>query len=77
MHLRVRCIDFASFYDFSIESCNYSDSPVSLFSILLSRLITKNICHYAHITYLACYPLANEVVKGYSNATVRPSVTSL
>ena len=23
------------------------------------------------------YPLANEVAKGYSNATVRPSVTSL
>ena len=23
------------------------------------------------------YPLANEVVKGYSNATVRPSVASL
>ena len=23
------------------------------------------------------YPLANEVTKGYSNATVRPSVTSL
>jgi hypothetical protein len=40
-------------------------------------------------TYLQCnviqpgdtgdnyYPLTNEVVKGYSNATVRPSVTSL
>jgi hypothetical protein len=26
----------------------------------------------------SCYPLTNEVVKGYSNATiVRPSVTSL
>ena len=24
-----------------------------------------------------CYPLANEVAKRYSNATVRPSVTSL
>jgi len=23
------------------------------------------------------YPLANEVAKGYSNATIRPSVTSL
>ena len=26
---------------------------------------------------IAHYPLANEVAKGYSNATVRPSVTSL
>ena len=24
-----------------------------------------------------CYPLANEIAKGYSNTTVRPSVTSL
>jgi len=24
-----------------------------------------------------CYPLANEVAKGYSNAAIRPSVTSL
>jgi hypothetical protein len=29
------------------------------------------------LIYLVCYPLANEVVKGYSNAIVRPSVTSL
>jgi hypothetical protein len=26
---------------------------------------------------VTCYPLANKVAKGYSNATVRPSVTSL
>jgi len=26
---------------------------------------------------IACYPLGNEVAKGYSNATVHPSVTSL
>ena len=30
-----------------------------------------------HILYLVCYPLANEVMKGYSNATVCPSITSL
>ena len=30
-----------------------------------------------HILYLVCYPLANEVTKGYSNATVLPSLTSL
>jgi hypothetical protein len=29
------------------------------------------------LSQLFCYPLANEVAKGYSNATVRPSVTSL
>jgi hypothetical protein len=27
-------------------------------------------------TYVFYYPLANEVAKGYSNATVRPSVTA-
>ena len=26
------------------------------------------------IVWYLCYPLANEVAKGYSNATVRPSV---
>jgi hypothetical protein len=26
---------------------------------------------------IVSYPLANEVAKGYSNATVRPSITSL
>ena len=31
-------------------------------------------CHNGLLTY---YPLANEVAKGYSNATVRPSITSL
>jgi hypothetical protein len=46
-----------------------------------SVLTTSNIyvlycvsCHNGLLTY---YPLANEVAKGYSNATVRPSVTSL
>ena len=31
-------------------------------------------CIFIHTSY---YPLANEVTKGYSNATVRPTVTSL
>jgi hypothetical protein len=32
----------------------------------------------SHLSFVAFYyPLANEVAKGYSNATVRPSVTSL
>jgi len=29
------------------------------------------------MTLCDCYSLANEVVKGYSNATIRPSVTFL
>jgi len=35
--------------------------------------------HHAQVLYSSClyYPLANEVAKGYSNATIRPSITSL
>jgi len=29
------------------------------------------------IGYLDCYPLANEVAKGYSNGTVRPSFRNI
>ena len=31
------------------------------------------ICMHIFMTYSCYYPLANEVAKGYSNATVRPS----
>ena len=38
---------------------------------------TPILSNYLNILVSAYYPLANEVEKGYSNATVRPSVTYL
>ena len=37
---------------------------------------TRNLC-VIKVILLACYPLANEVAKGYSNATVRPSFRNI
>ena len=49
---------------------------------LLHRIALPPIGHAlcscrCHLYILTFYPLANEVAKGYSNATARPSVTSL
>jgi hypothetical protein len=39
----------------------------------LTNFITYNVVAGFKLTMLANYPLANEVTKGYSNATVLPS----
>ena len=54
----------SSVFDFGI--CNFSHNISESVMISIKQLLD-----------LIFYPLANEVAKGYSNATIRPSVTSL
>jgi hypothetical protein len=45
--------------------------------IIIGAINQDSQCDFHVILSVLNYPLANEVAKGYSNATVRPSVTSL
>jgi hypothetical protein len=45
--------------------------------IVIGAISQDSQCHFHVILSVLNYPLATEVAKGYSNATVRPSVTSL
>jgi hypothetical protein len=53
----------------------FHESPLFLFPVRQKKKTTNEISFKYHPRNY--YPLANEVAKGYSNATVRPSVTSL
>ena len=67
----VHIIPISRMVDFC-ESC----SPFHV--CLTIRPSTHLVYATSHLSFVAFYyPLANEVAKGYSNATVRPSVTSL
>ena len=45
--------------------------------IVIGAISQDSQCDFNVILSVLNYPLANEVAKGYTNATVRPSVTSL
>jgi hypothetical protein len=55
-------------------SCKFFPHVSKMLSPTDNSALLVLILIFINITY---YPLANEVAKGYSNATVCPSVTSL
>ena len=57
--------------------CNFFHNMPNVYNLLKKGGYVTTQCHVDAVKILAYYPLANEVVKGYSNATVRPSVTSM
>jgi hypothetical protein len=50
---------------------------INIASITVSQYLQFYSYWFCTFKIFIFYPLANEVAKGYRNATVRPSVTSL
>jgi hypothetical protein len=67
------------YLEFFQEICNFDDFLPKTQNMSILTKIDLNIFSEAALLLVLThyYPLANEVAKGYSNAIVRPSVTSL
>jgi hypothetical protein len=64
------CDIHAIFMFFLVFCCCWKIETISLFNRYSKLMIKQRLCY----TFYFYYPLANEVAKGYSNATVCPSV---